>query len=936
MSGIWSTIGGILSGLNTPVGFVGSIIGIYDYIKSKTTSNVQVFQNEIRQASQIAYQRYCQQVPYREADLGIPLEGDVLGYLETCLRHDQLPSVTDIVEKRIASQEEAEVLFPYLMEQWMTIPEFSWWLHDYLTQNNQKKLSEQLQSITQMVQAIGQFESQADLRELREIVTLLSPAFINDEAHVCNMQEIKAYFRVNNNFHTMLRVISAGQDVPNQQALQKIKELLDADTQSPIIITGNGGQGKTSLMMRTAVEWVLEGRVAVWLALSNKEIISEQKAHCLFDLLLQMVPVGQRILLCIDNPYEGRESLSSLQTRWPHTSKIQLMLVERANRLSLLTDPDHDLLHGWFDNANVITLHSGQPRKAYVLKTYAVHNFFDSTERRKEILKKSTDYLVQEGAICEQDQTNVINQMLRLYGKPYVGLVELIYRTLFELKKVSSKPESIQLDWDEWGNFIRGEFHTDESNTQLYGIIAALKVLNMPMTVSLFCRFFEIKKRTFGSRLKERFVQRHVEPVIYQEGPETLQPKHDVIADLFFLFHRETASINLFVCDLLDTMDEDEIELFLANTVNKKEVLKGEKHLIGKISYWNYMQLIYDRIQNGTCNLSQDARAYLCMGILWSGSQRHIAFDTVESMVQDIAPEITDNLLLSKLYTEWGIWYAKQHRDALAEDKLLAVITYNPEQIPARTELGRLLSRQKGREDEAEKFLREVIELNAKDIQSRTELGRLLSRQKGREDEAEKLLREAIRIDPKHIQSRTELGRLLSRQKGREDEAEKLLREAIRIDPKNLHPHTELGRLLSRQKGREDEAEKFLREILTIDPKNIQSRTELGRLLSRQKGREDEAEKFLREVIELNAKDIQSRTELGRLLSRQKGREDEAEKFLREAIQIDPKNLHPRTVLARLYEKLGRISEARDLYHELCKIDPGNRFGLEGLARLKA
>ena len=865
MPGILSIIGGILSGLNTSVGFAGSIIGIYDYIKSKTTSNVQVFQDEIRQASKIAYQRYCEQVPYREADLGIPLERDVLGYLETCLRHGQLPSVTDIVEKRIASQEEAEVLFPYLMEQWMTVPEFSCWLHDFLTQNNQKKLSEQLQGITQMVQAIEKFESQADLRELREIVTLLSPAFINDEAHVCNMQEIKAYFRVNNNFHTMLRVISAGQDVPNQQALQKIKELLDADTQAPIIITGNGGQGKTSLMMHAAVQWASEGRMAVWLALSNKEVISEPKAHYLFDLLLQMIPAGQRMLLCIDNPYEGRDSFSSLAARWPRTSKIQLMLVERANRLSLLTDPDHDLLDGWFDDANVIILHSGQPRKAYALKAYTVHNFFDSTERRKEILKKSTDYLVQEGAICVQDQINVINRMLRLYGKPYVGLVELIYRTLFELKKVSSKPESIQLDWDEWGNFIRGEFHTDESNTQLYGIIAALKVFNIPMTVSLFCRFFKIKKRTFSSRLKERFVHRHVEPVIYQEGPETLQPKHDVIADLFFLFHRETASINSIVCDLLDTMNEDEIELFLANTVNKKEVLKGEKHLIGKISYWNYMQLIYDRIQNGTCNLSQDARAYLCMGILWSGSQRHIAFDTVESMVQDIAPKIDDNLLLSKLYTEWGIWYAKQHRDALAENKLLAVITYNPKQIPARTELGRLLSRQKGREAEAEQFLREILTIDPQNIQSRTELGRLLSRQKGREAEAEQFLREILTIDPQNIQSRTELGRLLSRQKGRETEAEQFLREAIRIDPKNLPPHTELGRLLSRQKGREAEAEKFLRE----------------------------------------------------------------------AIQIDPKNLHPRTVLARLYEKLGRISEARELYHELCKIDPGNRFGLEGLARLK-
>ena len=284
---------------------------------------------------------------------------------------------------------------------------------------------------------------------------------------------------------------------------------------------------------------------------------------------------------------------------------------------------------------------------------------------------------------------------------PYVSLVELIYRTLFALKKITSKPGSIQLDWDEWGNFIRGEFHTDESNIQLYGIIAALKVFNMPMTISLFCRFFDIKERTFSSRLKERFVNRHVEPVIYQEGPKTLQPKHDVIADLFFLFHRKNASIDSFVRDLLDVMNEDEIELFLTNTVNKKEVLKGEKHPIGGIAYWDYMQLIYNRTQSEPFNLSQDARAYLCLGILWSGSQQHIAFNTVESMVQDIVPEIDGSLLCRKLYNEWGIWYAKNKHDKLAEEKFLTVIAHDRQQIPARTELGRLLSRQKGREVEA-------------------------------------------------------------------------------------------------------------------------------------------------------------------------------------------------------------------------------------------
>ena len=75
-------------------------------------------------------------------------------------------------------------------------------------------------------------------------------------------------------------------------------------------------------------------------------------------------------------------------------------------------------------------------------------------------------------------------------------------------------------------------------------------------------------------------MHRYVEWVIYQEGSETLLSKHDVIADLSFLFHRGTYSINSFVRDLLEAMNEDEIELFLANMFNKKEVLNGEKHLV--------------------------------------------------------------------------------------------------------------------------------------------------------------------------------------------------------------------------------------------------------------------------------------------------------------------------------------------------------------------
>ena len=139
----------------------------------------------------------------------------------------------------------------------------------------------------------------------------------------------------------MLQVISADADVPHKEAAQAIEGLIQSGT--PVIITGNGGQGKTSLMMRAAVRNASSGHLTVWLSLSNKETITEQMADQFFDCLINLTPVGQSVLLCIDNPFEGKESFSSLQARWPHNSKIHLLMAERENRLTLLADPDQDL-----------------------------------------------------------------------------------------------------------------------------------------------------------------------------------------------------------------------------------------------------------------------------------------------------------------------------------------------------------------------------------------------------------------------------------------------------------------------------------------------------------------------------------------------------------------------------------------------------------------
>lgn len=891
----------ILDFLNTGTGLTGLAITLYDHFKDRNKTHITETLTAIRNKSKEAYDSYCEYREHRKNDIGTPLKEDILGYWESCLERDILPSVTDMVSLKIATKEEAEIMLAYLLKSWMEVPDFVEWLHDILTQNKLDGLSQTLLSLQENLKGVSEFADELRQQDIRNIAFIISPERIIDAKCSCSNLDIKRYFMVDNRFNTMFKVISAGHDIPHSDASQKALALVEE--RHPVIIAGNGGLGKTSLMMRTAIQWTSCGKVAVWLSLSNKDIITEQKAAAFFNHLTAMIPAGQRALLCIDNPYEGKSSFANLQKTWPDNDKIQLIMAERANRLTLLADPDQDFLLYWFDDAQVITLQGLKlPKTIFELKDYTSWQFLETQTRRRKILEKCTRLLVEEGIVKEKDRSNIIQMILSCYARPNVSLVELIYRTLFELKKKASKPENIKLDWEEWESFIENEFGKSEScsRKELYGVIAALKVFHTPITISLFCKHFKLDEWKLRNHLNERLMSQHIEPVIFQN--DTLQPKHDVIAELFFLFHGQTVSINSIMLHLLQCMDENEIELLLTNMVNKKEFRDRHKYQVGQINYRDYMDAIYNRISNHSCNLSETGMAYLCLGYLWSRFQQNISGNSfsLNDILNEIAPEIDDSLIMAKLYTEWGIWARSYGDNVLAEEKYRLVIENYPQTLPTRTELGKLLAKQAGREKEAESLFREVLKMDPENIMAHTELGILLAKQSEREKEAEALFRKVIQIKPCDIQSRTELGKLLAKQRGREKEAEAILRKAMQINPRHIQSRTELGRLLAKQSGREKEAEAVLREAITIDPQNLHPHTELGRLLAKQPGREKEAEAFLRK-----------------------------------AIKISPRNLHPRTVLAELYEKQNRYTEAVTLYQEICKYNPGDRYGEQGLKRLK-
>ncbi len=73
-------------------------------------------------------------------------------------------------------------------------------------------------------------------------------------------------------------------------------------------------------------------------------------------------------------------------------------------------------------------------------------------------------------------------------------------------------------------------------------------------------------------------------------------------------------------------------------------------------------------------------------------------------------------------------------------------------------------------------------------------MGRLLSKQKGREKEAEEILREVIKIDSKNLHARTVLARLFE-DENRNTEAIKLYREVLKYDHEDSFAKRGLDRL---------------------------------------------------------------------------------------------------------------------------------------------
>ncbi|HWR00413.1 MAG TPA: tetratricopeptide repeat protein [Chlorobaculum sp.] len=164
---------------------------------------------------------------------------------------------------------------------------------------------------------------------------------------------------------------------------------------------------------------------------------------------------------------------------------------------------------------------------------------------------------------------------------------------------------------------------------------------------------------------------------------------------------------------------------------------------------------------------------------------------------------------------------------------------------------------------------------------------------------------------------------------------EKVYMKAVELFPDQAWPWYNLGNLLKDHPGRYAEAEAAYRRAIEIDETNAWPWNGLGILLQVHLGRYAEAEVAYKRAIELDETNAWSWNMLGNLLQGQLGRYAEAEMAYKRAIELDETNAWPWNGLGILLQvHLGRYAEAEVAYKRAIELDETNAWPWNGLGNL--
>ena len=282
-----------------------------------------------------------------------------------------------------------------------------------------------------------------------------------------------------------------------------------------------------------------------------------------------------------------------------------------------------------------------------------------------------------------------------------------------------------------------------------------------------------------------------------------------------------------------------------------------------------------------------------------------------------------------------GLWYEGRGDSGKAIAEYQEALRLNGDFAPIHNNLGGMLRRMPGREDEAFSHFMEALRLQPEYPEALNNLG-VWYEDHGDSEKAVARYGEALRLRPAYASAHNNLGSVLARTPARLDEAIAQFQEALVLQPDFAEAHNNLANALLNTPGRMEDAMAQYREALRLSPNSAEAHNSLANALRRFPERLDEAVAQYGEALRLRPDYAEAHNNLGLALSSQ-GRMAEAVGQYEEALRLMPGQAEIRFNIALALLRIpGRSGEAADQLEAFLAARPGNERARQLLARIRA
>lgn len=412
---------------------------------------------------------------------------------------------------------------------------------------------------------------------------------INDDvidAHVTpgDSHMVRAFRRISTELETILYAVcsdAASECILEGTPLTLVNHLvreIDSGSQM-ILLLGNGGIGKTTALVQTAVRMRAPDRIIYLLQLGKPQ---NQDTVALEEIRQSVIrnkgqDLNYSYLLFIDNPYANSEVLGDFLNEIQFEQNVQIIISERLNRFSSVAD---ELLCSIYrETLRIIRIGftNGKGIIPFAHNRQVVKLQISASWKRQIVLDMFR-------SIPDVDISKIESV---ISGGRGMSIIELYLRTCMQYNRFVNDQEnlstlvSVKLDWDEWAAQIKlARYLTTRESAQLesvFRIVAALDIFKVKANLTMLSNKTGIPEDRLDSVFRSLLNKASCEPMWYDNSGDTpyLQLKHDVISYLYF----EETGLNpqITLESLIGTLQDRETIISFEKQVFKRRYIQPER-----------------------------------------------------------------------------------------------------------------------------------------------------------------------------------------------------------------------------------------------------------------------------------------------------------------------------------------------------------------------